>query len=210
MTETTRSRRRGAELEHAILDAAWDELTEVGYAGLTIEAVATRAGTSKPVIYRRWSNRAELVLAAWGRHVPVRQATPDTGALRTDLIAMFARIARRVDTVMHEVVAGVMGEAFRHPEVAGLLRKRLETAPFGDVVRTVVERAVARGELPPVDMSSRATRLPLDLVRGESLLKGNPITDETIADLVDDVYLPLLRGLPGLPEPDPASPSTVD
>lgn len=195
MTETTRSRRRGAELEHAILDAAWAELNEVGYAGLTIEAVATRAGTSKPVIYRRWASRAELVLAAWGRQRPGPQVTPDTGSLRTDLIALFTRIARRADSILHEVMAGVMGEAFRHPEVAGLLRKRLETAPLGDVVRRIVERAVARGELPPVAMTSRATRLPLDLVRGESLFTGNPVSEETIAALVDDVYLPLLRGL---------------
>ncbi|HEY0450838.1 TetR/AcrR family transcriptional regulator [Actinophytocola sp.] len=194
MTET-RSRRRGAELEHAILDAAWAELNEVGYAGLTIEAVAARAGTSKPVIYRRWPGRAELVLAAWGRQRPTPQVTPDTGALRTDLIALFTRIARRANTVMTEMIAGVMGEAFRHPEVAALLRERLKTAPLSGVVGTIVDRAVERGELRPVDMSVRATRLPLDLVRGESIFTGTAVSDETIADLVDNVYLPLLRGL---------------
>ncbi|MEU4746994.1 helix-turn-helix domain-containing protein, partial [Actinosynnema sp. NPDC023658] len=65
-----KSRRRGAQLEQAILDAAWDELCEVGYARLTIEGVAIRAGTSKSVIYRRWGSRAELALAAWFRRVP--------------------------------------------------------------------------------------------------------------------------------------------
>jgi hypothetical protein len=49
-----KTRRRGDALEHALLDAAWDELQAVGYAGLTIEAVADRAGTSRAVLYRRW------------------------------------------------------------------------------------------------------------------------------------------------------------
>ena len=54
------SRRRGTKLEDALLDAAWEELQEVGYTRLTMEAVAARAGTSKPVLYRRWPNRARL------------------------------------------------------------------------------------------------------------------------------------------------------
>jgi AcrR family transcriptional regulator len=192
----TKSRRRGAELEQAILDAAWAELKDVGYNGLTIEAVATRAGTSKPVIYRRWSNRAELVLAAWHNQVPVTLETPDTGALRTDLLALFTRIARRVDSMMSEMIAGVMGEAFRHPEVVVLLRERLKTAPLSDGVRSVVRRAVDRGELPPpTHLPQRATRIPLDLIRNEAMVFGAPIPEETITELVDDVYLPLLRGL---------------
>jgi AcrR family transcriptional regulator len=191
----TKSRRRGAALEQAILDAAWAELTETGYTGLTIEAVATRAGTSKTVIYRRWSSRAELVLAAWSRQAPVPQATPDTGALRSDLVALFTRIARRVDTMMGEMIAGVMGEAFRHPEVIALLQERLRTAPLSEGVRTIVRRAVDRGELAPVDVPQRATRVPLDLIRNEAMVFGAPIPENVIAELVDDVYLPLLRGL---------------
>jgi len=191
----TGSRRRGAELEQAILDAAWAELKDVGYNGLTIEAVASRAGTSKPVIYRRWSSRAELVLTAWSRQAPITQETPDTGALRTDLIGLFTRIARRVDTMMSEMIAGVMGEAFRHPEVIALLQERLKTAPLAEGVRTIVRRAVDRGELPPTGLPQRATRIPLDLIRNEAMVFGAPVSDEAIAELVDDVYLPLLRGL---------------
>jgi AcrR family transcriptional regulator len=192
----TKSRRRGAALEQAILDAAWAELRDTGYTGLTIEAVATRAGTSKPVIYRRWSSRAELVLAAWSRQAPAPLGLPgDTGALRSDLVALFTRIARRVDTMMSEMIAGVMGEAFRHPEVIALLQERLKTAPLSDGVRTIVRRAVDRGELAPVELPQRATRVPLDLIRNEAMVFGAPIPDETINELIDDVYLPLLRGL---------------
>lgn len=193
--QETKSRRRGAELEQAILAAAWAELSDVGYNKFTIEAVAARAGTSKPVIYRRWAGRAELVLAAWANQVPKTHDTPDTGALRTDLLVLFTRIARRADTMVSEVIAGVMGEAFRHPEVAGLLRRRLDSSLIPDIVAKIVRRAVDRGEHPPVDLPPRAGRLPLDLIRNEAMTCGSPTTDETIVELVDDVYLPLLRGL---------------
>jgi AcrR family transcriptional regulator len=191
----TKSRRRGTQLEQAILDAAWAELRDVGYARFSIESVAARAETSKPVIYRRWSNRAELVFAAWANQAPVTHLSPDTGALRTDLLVLFTRIARRADVMMNEMIMGVMSEAFRHPEVAELLRDRLANAPIADVVRTIVERAVDRGELPPVELPPRAGRLPFDLVRNDSVMCGEPMSNETIVELVDDVYLPLLRGL---------------
>ncbi|MDQ2584961.1 TetR/AcrR family transcriptional regulator [Saccharothrix yanglingensis] len=191
-----RSRRRGAELEAAILDAAWAELTEVGYARLTMEAVAARAGTSKPVVYRRWPSRAALVLAAWGHRVPVSSTPVDTGDLREDLVALFTLVARRADSMMNEMIAGVMGEAFRHPEVAEVLRDRLTSkSPLSGAVEQIVARAVARGELPEVEIPHRVARVPLDLVRNESTMCGVPVADDTIAELVDDIYLPLLRGL---------------
>jgi AcrR family transcriptional regulator len=199
----TKTRRRGEELERAILDAAWEELTEVGYAGFTIEAVATRAATSKPVIYRRWPNRAKLVLAAWQQHVPAHRRLPDTGALRSDLVALFTLIAKRMQGMISELITGVMGEAFRHPEVAGLLREQLrESSPLAGAIETVVRRAVERGELPPIELPLRATRLPLDVIRNELALCDTDSTvlpPETIAELVDDIYLPLLRGLAAQP-----------
>ncbi|TDQ00287.1 TetR/AcrR family transcriptional regulator [Labedaea rhizosphaerae] len=192
MTEI-KTRRRGEELEHAILDAAWAELHDVGYTALTIEGVAARAGTSKPVIYRRWAGRAELVLAAWARQAPQPQPIPDSGMLRTDLVALFTRITIRHDAVMSEVIAGVMSDVFRDPEVAELLRERLRTAM--PAIPTIVGRAIERGELPPFEVPPRVARLPLDLIRNESMLCNGVLTSDMIAELVDDVYLPLLRGL---------------
>ncbi|CCH31701.1 TetR/AcrR family transcriptional regulator [Actinosynnema sp. NPDC047251] len=191
-----KSRRRGAELEQAILDAAWAELSELGYARFTVEGVAARAGTSKPVLYRRWKNRAELALAAWNQRVPAAKGVPDTGSLRTDMLAVFDRIALRTGSMMSGMIAGVMAEAFRHPEVAELLRSRLtQPSPLTEAVRTVVDRAVRRGELPPVEVPLRALRAPLDLVRNEYFMCGQTLDETTIAELVDEVYLPLLRGL---------------
>jgi AcrR family transcriptional regulator len=191
----SKPRRRGEQLEQAILDAAWAELNEVGYAGVTIEAVAARAGTSKPVIYRRWANRAELVLAAWGRQSPMRPDVQDTGSLRGDLVALLLAIAHRADRMMGSMIAGVMGETFRHPEVAALLQERLKAPPLAKAIQGIVDRAVARGELAPVTVSPRAGRVPLDLIRNESMICRTPIPDSTVHEIVDEVYLPLLRGL---------------
>ncbi|WP_236788173.1 TetR/AcrR family transcriptional regulator [Amycolatopsis sp. GM8] len=191
----TRSRRRGEQLEAAILDATWKELKETGYSGLTIERVASRAGTSKPVIYRRWSNRAELVLAAWARQAPMRPEPVNTGSLRADLVELFSRIASRAGDIMGEMIAGVMGEAFRDPEVLALLQERLRSSPLKIALNRIVDRAVERGELPPVELPDRVTRLPLDLIRGGAMVTGGPPQKEEVEELVDDVYLPLLHGL---------------
>jgi AcrR family transcriptional regulator len=79
-------RRRGAELEDAILRAAADELREVGYDAMTFDSVATRAETSRAVIYRRWPGKAELVAAAFeNRMRNVEVVAPDTGSLEGDV-----------------------------------------------------------------------------------------------------------------------------
>src|SRR5215471_744924 len=88
------ARRRGAELEHAILRAAAEELTESGYAGLTMDRVARRAGTNKNTIYRRWPNRAALGIAAYHTLAVAALRVPDTGELRADVLELL-RAANR-------------------------------------------------------------------------------------------------------------------
>src|SRR5580704_2770775 len=93
--EHVRRRRRGQQLESALLDAAWDELVEVGFANLTMESIAGRAHTGIAVLYRRWANKDELVLAAiahYGQARPVE--TPDTGSLRGDLLALLTAFSK--------------------------------------------------------------------------------------------------------------------
>ncbi|MBP2471736.1 AcrR family transcriptional regulator [Crossiella equi] len=193
-----KSRRRGAELEQAILEATWHELQEVGYNRLTIEAVAARAATSKPVIYRRWANRATLVLAAWHQRSPSFEVEtrPDTGSLRGDLLDLFDVVGKRVAGLMNEMIAGVMGEAFRHPEVQVILRKRFSTnSPLAEPLTAILDRAVRRGEIAEFALTLRVARLPFDLVRHESMAGMTEPTPEMLEQLVDEVYLPLLRGL---------------
>ena len=84
----TPTRRRGAALEDAILRAAAEELRESGYAGMTMDRVAQRAGTNKNAIYRRWPARAALGVAAYRHLADAELQVPDTGTLRGDALAL--------------------------------------------------------------------------------------------------------------------------
>src|SRR5580698_2320071 len=80
-------RPRSERSHRAILDAASKLLEERGFADLTIDEVAQRAGVSKPTIYRRWPTKGTLVFEAFSGDFLARQPLPDTGSLRGDLLA---------------------------------------------------------------------------------------------------------------------------
>ena len=187
-----RQRRRGAVLEHALLAAAWDELVEVGYAGFTIERVATRARTSTPVLYRRWPDRWRLALAALVHHAeqnPLR--APDTGSLRADLIALMRdSSAKRAEVaVLFSLrMAEFFAEAHASPtELREMLFRRRPP-----LMEAVYARAVARGELDTDRLTTRVKALPFDLLRNEIMMTQRPVPRKVIEEIVDDVILPLL------------------
>ena len=117
------TRRRGDALERALLDAAWEELTEAGYANMTMDGVAARARTSKPVLYRRWPTRAQLVIAAVRAHLP--EVTPagirDTGSLRGDLAAALTVASRWYNGPVRPALHGVMADFYSDPQLSALL-----------------------------------------------------------------------------------------
>ncbi|WP_158887922.1 TetR/AcrR family transcriptional regulator [Amycolatopsis anabasis] len=187
------SRRRGEALERAILDAAWEILTKIGYSKLTMEAVAAQAGTSRPVIHRRWPTRAELVLAAMDHRAPVDAEPPDTGTLRSDLLALLNQVVQRFGAVHGETLAGLITETARDPDTSAALRARIATTAPQEKVTTVVARAADREEINPIELPPRVTRLPFDLIRNEVVLHGCPPTEDTITEIVDEILLPLLH-----------------
>jgi len=194
------TRRRGAELEATILDAAWAELQDVGYARLTMEGVAARARTGKQVLYRRWPNRARLVTAAMRhRFGPLLVETPDTGTLRGDVLSVLRRMAGRVNHVTPDLLHGVLSE------FADLDPAQLDGTT--GTMAAIVRQAVARGELRHATLPARVVTLPLDLLRYEALLHRGAVQgatpealDRLVVEIVDDVFLPLVHALAG-PEP---------
>ncbi|GGE44850.1 TetR family transcriptional regulator [Pullulanibacillus camelliae] len=181
-------RRRGDELVAAILQAAWDELMEVGFPNLTIERVATRARTSKPVIYRRWGNREELVLAAIQHHLPMpSEQIPDTGRLRHDVIIVLKRMNRLIEEIGPEILHGLMSVLGGIPFSELLNLRRTNVMPL------ILKRAVERGEIHSEKITERIIRLPMDLVRHELLITYQPISEQTLTEIVDDIFLPLLK-----------------
>ena len=185
------TRRRGATLEHALLDAAWEELQSSGYAKLTIERVAERAGTSRAVIYRRWRNRSELVIAAMRYRQPVISgAVPDTGTLRGDVLAVLRRASARITAIGPDTVIGMLSDLLSDDEAFDQVLEQLVRSG-GEVMSGVLDRAVARGEARD-DISPRVARLPLDLLRHELILTHQPPSQRTLEEIVDDIFLPLV------------------
>jgi AcrR family transcriptional regulator len=186
-------RRRGEVLEKAVLDAAWAELTQIGYDDLTFEAVATRAGTSRAVLYRRWPSKQDLLLATVAHQAATDPVVaPDTGSLRGDVIGLL-RLANevRVRVVIFVLtrLGGFFREAGTNPAELGAFAQGGRDALLADVIR----RAVARGEVEPGQISERVARLPIDLFRHELMMTLRPVPDQSIVEIVDDVFLPLVR-----------------
>jgi AcrR family transcriptional regulator len=187
-----KTRRRGAALEHALLDAAWAELQDVGYPALTIEAVADRAGTSRAVLYRRWRNRAELVIAAMRRHRPLLSGEiPDTGNLRDDVLAVLRRMSSRLAEIGPETVYGLLGDFLSDAELFSRSHEQFLHIPAG-VMTSVLGRAADRGEARP-DVAERVVTLPTALFRNELFRSRTPPPDGALVEIVDDVFLPLVR-----------------
>lgn len=189
------TRRHGAALEAAILDAGWDELVEIGYARLTMGSIARRARTSEPVLYRRWANKDELVLAVLRRYRTTHPvAVPDTGDLRDDLT--------RYLTALSNSLAGFFAIAAA-ASLSGLLAAtgqspaEIREQAMGDQLRpqtrTIYRQAAARGELDPERIPPAVLALPFDLVRHDLLMDLKPPNVKRIHSIVDEIFLPLVR-----------------
>lgn len=186
------SRRRGAELEQAILDAAFEELRDAGYGGFTMEGVAKRAGTSKPVVYRRWPNRVQLLIACVASRLPRAETVPDTGSIRGDIVALVTVAHRRMRLVGQTAMLGMLTDVSADPEVRKVLVGSLVSELTNLLDRAVYTRAIARGELSEEHLTERLRRLPIDLVRNEFIIYG-AVPREAIESIVDEVVLPALR-----------------
>ncbi|MBK8462408.1 MAG: TetR/AcrR family transcriptional regulator [Nigerium sp.] len=188
----TPKRRRGRALEAALLDAAWQELVDKGYDRFTIESVAERARTSRDVIYRRWPSKAELLRAAvtW---VGTQQEVviPDTGTLRGDMIELMRQANRSRAQLGVQMILQLGGYYAETGTGLGELRS-LVLSERGSAVQTVLERAVARGEVDPAKLTPRVIAVPFDLYRQELLMTLHAVSDEAAESIVDEVFLPLV------------------
>ena len=134
-----------ARSEDAILGAALDLMAEHGVGGLTVDAVAARAGVGKQTIYRHWGSRARLVHDAIAcANDPLEE--PDTGSLRGDLEALVAQLVRFLSNPdTGRVFPSLLDAAERDPELAELRQAHADQKR--DAFRRVLGRAVERGEI---------------------------------------------------------------
>jgi AcrR family transcriptional regulator len=192
-----RQRRRGEELEAALLDAAWDELVEVGFGRLTMESVAARAKTGVAVLYRRWPRKDDLVIAAIVHYRQLHAVdVPDTGSLRGDLIALLSGFGEggiAFTTVMGAAFAGLLADA-------GLTPAQVRARLVGDRPLWSLEiyrRAQERGEIDLDAIPGVVLAMPFDLIRHDLIMTLEPVSRERILAIVDDLFLPLVRQYPG-------------
>ena len=187
-----RQRRRGGELEDALLDAAWEELVEVGFARLTMESVAARARTGVAVLYRRWPGKDALTMAAiahYGAKYPVE--IPDTGSLRGDMLALLGGVNDTRYSFTVVVTAAFSGLLTSTGLTPAEVRARLlgDRPMWSD---QIVRRAHERGEIDLDKTPAAVLALPFDLMRHDLLMTLKPVPPERIAAIVDDLFLPLV------------------
>ena len=191
-------RPRDETRDAAILGATIGVLKDVGYDRLTIDAVAAKAKASKATVYRRWPNKAALVVEAMhalkvkpvaGEEAPC--IFPDTGSLRGDLLGGLQKIANKLSTDEGKLMAAVMTASSRDPELAAAMRGTHEEKRRS--CHTVVARAVSRGELASDDGADTLHEVVPALMYNRLLVTGEPFDDAFLTKVVDDIALPLLQ-----------------
>jgi AcrR family transcriptional regulator len=141
-----RQRMEGAR-EREVLLGTLDLLAELGYDRLTFDAVAARTRSSKATLYRRWASKAALVTDAVALLAPSDLELPDTGSLRSDLLAL-AGMEGYFDADGTRLVGGLATAVYREPEVHEAIRQKVVDLGTAHL-RALLQRAAERGQLGP-------------------------------------------------------------
>jgi AcrR family transcriptional regulator len=179
-------RPRDARAHQAIVDATLDLLTSQGYARLTIEAIAARAGVGKTTIYRRWSSKGPLVIAAISDLIHLGPMV-DTGDTRDDLAAFLEAVVTALGTPpVGSTIPGLTNDMAVDPEVAGQFRDFI-VGPTRARLEAILDRAEARGELP----AGTDRELILDILIGpvlwRALITGSRLDAGVAGRIVDTI-----------------------
>jgi AcrR family transcriptional regulator len=184
-----------AARDAAIMAAALEGLSELGYDRLSMEEIAARARAGKGALYRRWPSKAALVVdavVAW-RETLAPTTVADTGSLDGDLDALVAAVPDLDEGLRRQmgVVVGLLTAASRDPE----LREALSTTALDrprQMIRSVLDRAVARGEIPRERDLALVPDVMIGLVQVRITLQGEFPDRAFVRRVVDDILRPLL------------------
>ncbi|MFK0128046.1 TetR/AcrR family transcriptional regulator [Streptomyces nigra] len=187
-------RRRGAVLERAILDAALEQLSTVGWNGLTMEGVAASAQTGKAAVYRRWPSKEDLVADALRAGLPSLDSAPDLGSVREDLLelcklardAMFSRPGFALRAVIHEC-EDIQAERFHTVIFEGLVEPTIR------LLREVIVRGIKRGEVREDAVNGYVCDAIPAMMMYRSKVCGSEWGDRDLEEMIDQLMVPLLR-----------------
>ncbi|MFJ3585361.1 TetR/AcrR family transcriptional regulator [Streptomyces sp. NPDC090127] len=171
------------DVTEAIRAAVFEELAAVGFARMSIEGIARRAGVGKTAVYRRWKSKLSLVLDLLGAFATQGLPAPATGSLDGDVRALLQVASHALrHPVASQVIPDLLVEAARQPEIAQAIKAALLDSQQG-VVAQIVREAVERGELPADANADRA----LDLVVGPLYWRLVVVRGELPKGYVDDL-----------------------
>jgi AcrR family transcriptional regulator len=176
---------RSARVRQAVLRATLDALPADGADDLSIRAVAQRAGVHETSVYRRWGTRANLILDAVLSEVQAAVPVPDTGSLRSDLLALLSAVAAFITTPPGQLLLrlALRDDQPGDHDVRGQFRAERFTTG-----QTLLQRAQDRGELRPGLDSRLITETLLGALYARLLLTREPI-DDTLTGHVADLIL---------------------
>ncbi|HKE99636.1 MAG TPA: TetR/AcrR family transcriptional regulator [Actinomycetes bacterium] len=190
-------RPRDARAHQAILDATVALLESTGYARITIEAIAARAGVGKTTIYRRWRSKGPLISEAISARLRLGPV-PDTGDLRGDLGAFLSAVLAAFTTpAIGRSLPGLAGDLPDDADLAATLRSGI-IDPERTIVTTILERARARGDLRP----EADPELVLDLLVGPMLWRALMTREPLDATLCDRIVTHVTRAISRTPTGD--------
>lgn len=186
-------RPRSETVRQAILGATLELLEESGLAGLTMEAIAARAGVGKATLYRWWPTRGLVALDAMMREIESAAGVATSGRFRETMIAnVRALIVLYTTTARGHAIAAIIGEMQRDPELAEAFRERL-MAKRRAALRKLIEAASLRGEL----RSDVDPELVIDLIYSpiylRLLLRHLPLDEQFAEQVVDAALTGLAR-----------------
>lgn len=198
-------RRRGTELTAAIYQATREILENEGLSALTFPKVADAAGTSKPVIYRRWDSPFSLAIAAVQdkikreNHGRMDELKLTGQSLRADLQQLLQRFIISMNAFGQSYTSTFFSGMSRQQNAA--IQKMIDDATVIDInaLDRVLERAQARGELVTTDMSDELKLLPFDWLRYH-LFINQSVTEVNLTALIDDVLIPVYQHATATPK----------
>lgn len=178
-------------MQKAISDAVLTELAEVGFGRLTFDGVAERAGTGKSPLYRRWPDTTSLVIDTLENLSSNPDAYERTGRLREDLIGLTRHMTVALGGEKADAFRSLLGEAHRYPQLLATFTAQILEPRF-EALTAVLLDAAERGEVRRERLTPPVLEVLHALIIKRTLLETHDLTEQDIAEMIDQVLLPLI------------------
>ena len=186
MREARHGRPRDPQVDAAIRQATLDLLVEEGFARMSIEGVASRAGVGKATIYRRWDHKTALVVDAIHELLSPHLNWPHTDDIRADLEAIFTHVLNKMRGLEGELMAAVVSELVRNPELAATVRAQFVGCQKNDL-QDRIQEAIGAGHLHAGDAELLA-EVGFAIIHNRVLLSDAPLSDDLPKRLVEQFF----------------------